>query len=59
MPWKQRDSVPQPLRRLHYRVASEAEAKAQRQATHRLLVELVSQERARKEKETYVPQQQQ
>jgi hypothetical protein len=56
MSWKQRDSVPRLIRRVHYRVASESEAKARQQATHRLLVELVRQERARRE-DTHVPQQ--
>jgi hypothetical protein len=56
MPWKQRDNAPRLIRHVPCRLASATEAKTQQQATHRLLVELVRQERARRE-ETHVPQQ--
>lgn len=58
MPWKQRDKAPRLIRYVRCRLASESEVKAQQRATHRLLVELVRQERARGE-ETHVRQQQQ
>jgi hypothetical protein len=56
MPWKQRDNAPRLIRHVRCRLASESETKTQQRATHRLLVELVRQERARRE-ETHVPQQ--
>ena len=57
MPWKQRDNAPRLIRHVRFRLASESEVKMQERATHRLLVEMVRQERARRE-ETHVPQQQ-
>ena len=57
MPRKQRDNAPRLIRHVRFRPASESEAKTQERARHRLLVELVRQERARGEA-THVPQQQ-
>ena len=58
MAWKQRDIVPRLIRHVRCRLASESEVKTQQQATNRLLMELVRQERAREE-ETHVPRQKQ